>query len=416
MHILYLHQHFALPSGSTGTRSYEFARRWVKAGHKVTVLCGRGDICGLPEQSEFNIEGIEVNIVGVIYSQKQSFIHRIWAFLYFIFACIWHGIRIKNVEVIYATSTPLTIGIPAMMISWIKRIPFVFEVRDQWPEIPIEMGIIKNPVLKKLLLWLEKTIYRKAAAIIALSLGMAEGVRLVLGKSDKQILVAPNSSDTELFYPDIHGPDIREKMGWKDKFIITHFGTMGRANGLDFLLDAAERLKDSSEVLFVLLGSGREKDRLKEKASQRGLSNIQFMDSQPKKELPRWVSACDVSTVIFADYPILEHNSANKFFDSLAAGKPVLLNYSGWQRELLEKNQAGFGCRQCDINEYVEKVRRFILQKDRLKEMGYNARRLAETQFSRDKLAADVLNLLKTVNTLTRNHGFKSEKTYGCQK
>jgi glycosyltransferase involved in cell wall biosynthesis len=140
------------------------------------------------------------------------------------------------------------------------------------------------------------------------------------------------------------------------------------------------------------------------------------MDSQPKKELPRWVSACDVSTVIFADYPILEHNSANKFFDSLAAGKPVLLNYSGWQRELLEKNQAGFGCRQCDINEYVEKVRRFILQKDRLKEMGYNARRLAETQFSRDKLAADVLNLLKTVNTLTRNHGFKSEKTYGCQK
>jgi glycosyltransferase involved in cell wall biosynthesis len=398
MHILYLHQHFALPSGSTGTRSYEFARRWVKAGRKVTVICGRGDICGLLEQSKFNIEGIEVNIVGAAYSQKQSFVRRIWTFLYFIFACIGRGIRIKNVEVIYATSTPLTIGIPAMIISWIRRIPFVFEVRDQWPEVPIEMGIIKNPILKKLLLWLEKTIYRKAAMIVALSPGMAAGIRLVLGKSDKQISVVPNSSDLELFCPDNHGSDIREKMGWKDKFIIMHFGTMGRANGLDFLLDAAERLKDNSEVLFILLGSGGGKNRLKGKSAGLGLNNIQFIDGKPKKELPRWISACDVSTVIFADYPILEHNSANKFFDSLAAGKPVLLNYSGWQRELLEKNQAGFGCRQCDINEYVEKIRRFIMQKDTLREMGHNARHLAETRFSRDKLAADVLGLLESVH------------------
>ncbi len=397
MHILYLHQHFALPSGSTGTRSYEFARRWVKAGHKVIVICGRGDICGLPERSEFNIEGIEVNVIGAAYSQKQSFIRRIWAFLYFIFACIGHGIRIKNVEVIYATSTPLTIGIPAMMISRIKQIPFVFEVRDQWPEIPIEMGIIKNRFLCKALLWLEKTIYRKAAAVVALSPGMAEGVRTVLGDKDKKIITAPNSADIDLFNPDLDGLAIRNKMGWQGKFVIMHFGTIGRANGLDFLLNVAKRLQNKTQVLFVLLGSGREKNRLQRQVCEVGLNNIQVFDSVAKKELPEWVSACDVSTVIFADYPILEHNSANKFFDSLAAGKPVLLNYSGWQRELLEKNQAGFGCRQCDINEYVEKVRRFILQKDRLKEMGHNARHLAETQFSRDKLAADVLGLLESV-------------------
>jgi glycosyltransferase involved in cell wall biosynthesis len=398
MRILYLHQHFALPSGSGGTRSYEFARRWVKAGHQVIMICGRGDICGLPQQSEFEVEGIQVKIVGATYSQKQSFVRRIWAFLHFMFACVWHGIYVKNTHVIYATSTPLTIGIPAMIISGLKKIPFVFEVRDQWPEVPIEMNIIKNNILCKMLLWLEKKIYRSAAAVVALSPGMADGVRSVLGKLSKQILVAPNSSDTDLFQPSVDGSLIRCQMNWQDKFVILHFGTMGRANGLEFLLDAAKQLGDDPQVHFVLLGSGREKDRLKKIAENRNLTNIQIMDGRPKKELPQWVAACDLSTVVFANYPILEQNSANKYFDSLSAGKPILLNYSGWQRTLLEENDAGYGCKQFEVNEYVSKVRMCISQKDQLKKMGQNARRLAETCFSRDKLAADVLDLLKAVN------------------
>lgn len=397
MHILYLHQHFALPSGSTGTRSYEFARRWVKSGHQVTVICGRGDICGLPQQSEFQAEGIQIKIIGAQYSQKQSFMRRIASFLSFMISASMKGFRIKDIDIIYATSTPLTIGIPAIIISRLKRLPFVFEVRDQWPEIPIELGIIRNSILKKGLLWLEKIIYRKSAAIVALSPGMADGVRSVLGETAKQIIVAPNSADVTLFRPDREGSEIRSKMKWQDKFVILHFGTMGRANGLDFLLDVAKQLKNNPQVHFVLLGSGREKDRLQQKVSGLGLDNVQFVDSVPKNELPGWVVACDVSTVIFADYPILEQNSANKFFDSLAAAKPVLLNYSGWQRELLEKSQAGFGCTQCDVNEYVEKVQLLVSQKENLGQMGLNARKLAETLFSRDKLAADVLKLLESI-------------------
>ena len=164
MHILYIHQHFATPEGSTGTRSYEFARRWVKAGHKVTLITGYYDIGGLQVNKSLHrkqiIEGINIVVAGTKYSNKQSYIRRIISFLSFCLSSIYVGIRIKDVDVIYATSTPLTVGIPAMVIMRTKRAAFVFEVRDQWPEIPIELGVIKNRFLIKTLIWLEKTIYK----------------------------------------------------------------------------------------------------------------------------------------------------------------------------------------------------------------------------------------------------------------
>lgn len=398
MHILYLHQYFALPAGSTGTRSYELARRWVAAGHSVTVICGRGDICGLPDQSSFEIEGIRVEVVGAVYSQKLGFWGRIWAFLYFMTACFFKGLGIRNADVVYATSTPLTIGVPAMLLKWCRRIPFVFEVRDQWPEIPIAMGYIRNPLLKKLLLCLERRIYISSSAVVALSPGMADGIRQVLGNVERPIQIAPNSADIDLFRPDMDGSAVRQQMGWQDKFIVMHFGTMGHANGLDFLIGAAARCTDYPDILFVLIGSGRQKERLARSAENLKLKNIVFIDNKPKLELPHWVAACDVSTVIFADYPILEHNSANKFFDSLAAGKPVLLNYSGWQREILESRSAGLGCRLCSLDEYVANLLTLYKNKDQLKRMGQNGRMLAQNEFNRNKIASDILRLIQEVS------------------
>ena len=192
MHILYIHQHFALPCGSTGTRSYEFARRWVKAGHKVTVITGHYDIGGLEYSREpVMIDGVEVRIVGARYSNKQSFIRRILSFISFMILSIYEGIRVGKPDIVYATSTPLTVGLTAVFIKWFRRVPFVFEVRDQWPEIPIALGVIKNPLLKLLTLWLEKFIYRQSLAIVALSPGMSDGVRKVIG-AEKEGLVAPN--------------------------------------------------------------------------------------------------------------------------------------------------------------------------------------------------------------------------------
>ena len=364
------------------------------------MITGHYDIGGLQVGRGFvqrqSIDRINVVVVGTTYSNKQSFIRRIISFLCFILFSIYAALRAKGVDAIYATSTPLTVGIPAIVLKWLKGVPFVFEVRDRWPEIPIEMGIIRNKISIKILLWLERTIYKQSAAIVALSPGMADSIRTVL-KQEKTIAVIPNSSDTEFFRPNINGSMIRQQRDWGDKLVLLHFGAMGKANGLEFVIDAAERLKSNTDIHFVLLGDGNEKASLTKRVDQSGLTNIEISSSVPKTELPAIIAACDVSIVIFADYPILQYNSANKFFDSLSAGKPVLLNYSGWQREILEDNAAGFGCDLCNIEEFVERVLYINSHRDQLAEMGRSARRIAEEKFDRGILASQVLEVLEFV-------------------
>jgi glycosyltransferase involved in cell wall biosynthesis len=409
MHILYIHQHFATPAGSTGTRSYEFARRWVKAGHKVTLIAGRYDIGGLQVDKGLyqkqNIEGINVVVVGTKYSNKQSYLRRVTSFLSFCLLSIYVGLRTKSVDVVYASSTPLTVGIPALVIKWTKHIPFIFEVRDQWPEIPIELGIITNRFLIKILLWLEKTIYRNCSSLIALSPGQADGIKAVLtpdsrnrGPSEeKPITVIPNSCDIDLFRPDIDGSAVRQRMGWGNKFVLLHTGAMGKVNGLDFVIDAAERLKEHSDIMFVLIGDGNQKPSLESRVKKLGLTNVEILPSVPKQQLPEILAASDVALVIIANYPIIEHNCANKFFDSLTAGKPVLLNYSGWQRNVLEDNQAGLGCTLCNLDEFVEKVQYLNSHAQQLEKMGQNARQVAIKEFNRDNLAKQALAAISSI-------------------
>ncbi len=416
MHILYIHQHFATPAGSTGTRSYEFARRWVKAGHKVTLIAGHYDIGGLQVSGALyqkqNIEEINVVVVGTKYSNKQSYLRRVTSFLSFCLLSIYAGLRTKGVDVIYASSTPLTVGIPAMVIKWLKHIPFVFEVRDQWPEIPIELNIITNRILIKILLWLEKTIYRNCSSIIALSPGQADGIRAVLikdlwhglpgrgsitGRMPVPLTVIPNSCDIDMFRPDIDGSTIRQRMGWGDKFVLLHTGAMGKVNGLDFVINAAERLKDHSDIMFVLIGDGNQKLFLEGRVKELALTNVEILSSTPKQELPEFYAAADIGLVIIGNFPIIEHNSANKFFDSLSAGKPLLLNYSGWQRKILEDNEAGLGCDLCNLDQYVEKVLHLNSHRQRIKQMGQNARRVAVEKFNRDQLAKQALELISSV-------------------
>jgi len=409
MHILYIHQHFATPAGSTGTRSYEFARRWVKGGNKVTLIAGHYDIGGLQVDKALyqkqTIEGINVVVVGTKYSNKQSHLRRITSFLSFCFLSIYAGLRTKGVDVIYASSTPLTVGIPAMVIKWARHIPFVFEVRDQWPEIPIELGIITNRFLIKILLWLEKTIYKNCSSIVALSPGQADGIRAVLTPDsrnrglteEKPIMVIPNSCDIDLFRPDIDGSAIRQRKRWGDKLVLLHTGAMGKVNGLDFVIKAAERLKEHSDIIFVLIGDGNQKLFLEGRVKELGLTNVEISSSTPKRELPEFYAAADMGLVIIGNFPIIEHNSANKFFDSLSAGKPVLLNYSGWQRKILEENAAGFGCDLCNLDQFVEKVLHLNSHRKQIEQMGQNARQVAIKEFNRDNLAKQALAAVSSI-------------------
>ncbi len=402
MHILYLHQHFALPEGSTGTRSYELARRWVKAGHRVTLVCGKSDQSGFDlteNKRHYQAAGIDIVALNTKYSNSLSFLSRVFSFFQFILLSFWAGLCVKNADVIYATSTPLTIGIPAMLLKWFKRVPFVFEVRDQWPRIPIEMGIIRNPLLKSLLRWLERCIYKSSAGIVALSPGMADGIRQVLRDMSREVVIAPNSSDLSLFRPDIDGIATRQEMGWQNKFVVLHFGAMGKVNSLGFLIDVSQRVSEYQDIHIVLLGEGRERQNLSNRVSELNLQNIEVRGPVRKNELPEVVAACDVSTVIIGDYPVIQDNSSNKFFDSLSAGKPILINYSGWQRELIETNRCGYGCKLFDVDEYTEKLIQMYADRENLQKMRENARTLAETEFDRDLISNRILTLIDKVNS-----------------
>ncbi|RKY12190.1 MAG: hypothetical protein DRP65_02020 [Planctomycetota bacterium] len=404
MHIVYIHQYFGTPNHIGGVRSYEFARRWLAKGHKITMLT---TTCNLSECDLSNatgkffkkcvIEGIDVIAMKIAYKQQMGTFSRLFSFFSFLLLSSFFVLFVKKVDVVYATSTPLTVGVPALVCKWLRKKPYVFEVRDQWPEPFIERGVIRSKIVIVMLLWLERTIYKYSSAIVALSPGMAKGIREVLGDLQKPIEVVPNCSDVELFGPDVDGSDIRKKYNWSDKLVFLHAGAMGRANGLDFVIKVASRLKTTQDVHFVLLGKGKEKQFLRKTAEELGLKNVEFLDFVPRIKLPSFFAACDVSMVIFENYRILEDNSANKFFDSLSSGKPVLLNYSGWQREVLEKNKAGFGCRRWDMDEFVEKVLYFNSHRERLLEMGRNARKLAIEKYPRDKLA------LKALETVTSN-------------
>ncbi|GIK17238.1 MAG: glycosyltransferase WbuB [Planctomycetota bacterium] len=414
MHILYLHQYFATPRGSTGTRSYEFARRWVRAGHQVTVLTSQAQLtpddvalvpstgagpervasCDAPAVLKFEIDGVNVIALRVPYHQKMGRAARSLAFLRFMISATRRAVTHPGVDVIYASSTPLTIAVPALAARRLRGRPFVFEVRDLWPDLPIAFGALRSGFLRRAARSLERRAYARARAIVALSPGAAEVIRSRSPK-DRRIEVIPNCADVDVFTPEADGGEVRRKHGWDDKFVLLHAGALGPANGLDVVVRTADGLRADASVHFVLLGEGSERMRLEAEVRRRGLTNVEFISGVAKAAVPAYFAAADVALVTVAPLPIMQHNSANKFFDALSAGRPVLLNYSGWQRELLESAGAGAGCDLGDEEAFAARIRAMKSDRAHLSEMGRRARQLAIERFERDRLAEQALRVVE---------------------
>lgn len=400
MHILYLHQYFATPRGKTGTRSYEFARRWVQSGHHVTILTRTAqltdeDFGSTPRRfvSRLHIDGIEIVALNIPYSQGMGTARRLWAFAWFMLSACYFAIRLKDVDILYVTSTPLTVGIPALLAHGLRGRRYVFEVRDLWPLVPIEMGMIRSRITILLLHGLERAIYRRAEAVTTLSPPVAELVR-ARAPAGKLIENIPNCADLHFFHPDVDGTATRRQREWNGRFVCLHVGAMGQVNGLDLILRAAAHFRHDPDFLFVLLGEGNEKNHLKAQRNALGLRNLQIVDAVPKQELPAIVAAADVCLMSITKVPVLEHNCANKLFDYLSAGKPVVLNYAGWQRDVLESAEAGCGCSLGDEQAFFAHLAALKVDVNRRTRMGLHARQLAVNYFDRDALAAKLLEVI----------------------
>jgi len=345
--ILYIHQFFATRDSSLGLiRSYEFSRRWIEQGHEVTIITSSSR---LPEQFDRrlyttgSIEGIRVRSVRVRYSNYMGYARRMWSFALFTLGAVWLSVSAGKHDVVFATSTPLTVGIPGFIAAAITRRPFVFEVRDLWPEAAIQMGALRRESLvSRAAKALERFCYHRAAAVIALSPGMVDGV-VAEGIDPARVHMVPNSADLDLFHPGTRDGEFTDRFGLPaDALIVGYAGAIGPSNAVEAIVPEAARTlaeRGRSDIVFVIAGDGKSLPELREAVA--GLDSVRLIGSLAKREVPLLTRSADVLMTLFADVPILATNSPNKFFDGLASGRPMIVNSPGWTRELVEENDCG---------------------------------------------------------------------------
>jgi glycosyltransferase involved in cell wall biosynthesis len=392
MHVGYIHQHFATRSGAGGTRSYEMSRRLIAAGHRVTMICGEYALAGHQFTSdqhvaEFVVDGIRVLCVREPYANRMGAARRVLAFVRFARAAERLVARL-DADLVFATSTPLTVGLPGMKGARRLGVPFVFEVRDLWPELLIAVGAVRNPLLTWYLRRLERRIYRAADRIYALAPGIRDGICRT-GYPAERISLIPNCCDLDLFRPEARGP-LDARFGAPDDFRLVFAGAHGIANGLDAVLDAAAELRRRAVtgVRFVFIGTGGEKPRLMARCAREGLQPyVSWIEPMPKEELGRVIASMDVGLMTLKNLPGYYYGtSPNKFFDYIAAGVPVLNNYPGWLADLIHEHRIGQVVPPDDPVAFADAVLQLRHQREERPELGRRARALAEAQFSRDGL------------------------------
>jgi glycosyltransferase involved in cell wall biosynthesis len=392
--ILYFHQHFSTPSGSAGTRSYEMARRLIADGHEVTMVCGSyaNGKTGLTEsfrggKRSGNVDGIRVIEFDLSSGNKDGFLKRSFTFARYAARSIGSALR-EPADVVFATSTPLTAGIPGIAAKWLRRKPFVFEVRDLWPELPKAMGVITNPLAIGAMSLLEWASYKSADRLIGLSPGIVDGIKR-RGISGDIIALAPNGCDLELFGSDV--APWRPKEVADDDFMAIFTGTHGAANGLNAVIDAAAELKrrKAQKIKLLLVGDGKEKSALMQRVADEALSGyVIFADPVPKTQLVGLMKSADLGLQILANVPAFYYGtSPNKFFDYISASLPVLTNYPGWVADLVVKHDCGVAIKQGDAESFADALSAMAQQTDAaILAQKANALALAKQEFSRDAL------------------------------
>lgn len=388
MRITYIHQHFKLPSEAGGVRSWEFARRLADDGYAVTMICG-GRVRRTYTESGFRVEQLPVR-----YGNNMGFAQRIASFLLFTVWATFTAMR-EPADVVYATSTPLTVAIPGILSARVRRARFIFEVRDLWPSVPVRLGVIKSRFVIRAAEWLERLAYKAADDIIALSPGMAEGISDAIPHKAAHII--PNACDFERFGNlEQDREAVRAELGWKpDDRVLVYAGSFGASYDVDWFADLAGRAQ-SERLRFFALGEGSTWDRCRRIVKDYGLTpDDVFLGAVPKDQVAKYYMAADLIVSTLADNPALEVNSLNKVFDAFAAGRPVVFNHGGWLAELACRNKAGWRLPR-DPAEAAARLSDIVAGQD-LIAGGARAQELGRAHFDRDDLYANLRGLVDRV-------------------
>ncbi len=400
MRIIYLHQYFNTPDMAGGTRSYEMARRLVAAGHEVHMVTTWREPTDKKDWFTTKEAGIQVYWLPVLYSNSMGFMERIHSFIRFAWSSARKAASLPG-DIVFATSTPLTIAIPGILASRWKRVPMVFEVRDMWPDVPIALGALRNPILVWLSRWLEIFAYSQAARVVALAPGMREDI-IAKGIPAEKVSVIPNGCDLDVFLADSDSMAPRQQYDWLgERKLVIYAGAVGKANGVDYLVQLAKEVSViDSEIRFVVFGDGRERKAVYQLADKLGIIDRNFFmfTPLPKRKIAHWLMAADIHVALMrGPRSYLKDAVNNKFFDALAAGKPIVNNFDGWQARVADEAGVGLILDPDNIPAAARRLVDALHDDDWLSKVPNRTRELAEGRFNRDRLVLQLENVLTTV-------------------
>lgn len=392
MHILLIHQAFAALDEPGGTRHIEMARVLADKGHQVTIITSpvsylTGKSKGfaarwrMTEQVSSQIRILRVYTYPALH---KSFFHRVISFFSFMFSSFFVGLAIKDVDLIWGTSPPIFQGFTAWLLARLRRVPFLFEVRDLWPAFAIAIGVLRQKLLIWLSLCLERFLYIHADVIVVNSPGFIDHIRQ---RGGKEIHLVENGVDPAMFISASGGKTFREKNDLQESCVILYAGAHGISNDLTVVLQAAEILRDEKRIKFVFVGDGKEKPALLQIAQDKGLINTLFLSSVPKSEMAEVIAGADACLAILKPLELYKTTYPNKVFDYMAAGKPVLLAIDGVIREVVEKANAGIFVEPGDPRSLADAARWVLLNPKQAVSMGANGKNYVIDHFHRTALA-----------------------------
>jgi glycosyltransferase involved in cell wall biosynthesis len=399
VHILLIHQAFAALDEPGGTRHHELARHLAQRGHRVTIIASpvsylTGKIrSGRSRWVERQSDGPQITILRAYTypALHRSFVHRIFSYLSFMISSFLLGLGVRSVDLVWGTSPPIFQGITAWLLSRLKRVPFLFEVRDLWPAFAVAVGVLHQPLIIRLSEWLERFLYKRAKLVVVNSPGYIEHVRQ---RGAKRVELVPNGAETAMFDPQDDGLAFRRQHGLEGKFIALYAGAHGLSNDLGVVLQAAQQLLDHPEIVFVLLGDGKEKPRLVSQAQALGLTNLRFLPPVSKNEMPAALAAAGACIAILKPIELYKTTYPNKVFDYLAAGRPVVLAIDGVIRQVIEAAGAGIPIPPGDAAAMAAALLDLAQHPETGRGMGQRARRYVETHFDRAELADQLADLM----------------------
>lgn len=401
MKILLINQAFVSPDEPGHTRHFEMAKFLQSRGHELVIVAsdlnyqtGKRTIERKGVFAEQTIEGVKILRSYIYPALHRSYFWRVISFFSFMFSSVYTAFQVKNVDLILGTTPPIFQAVSAWLAAWIRRKPFLLEVRDLWPEFGVSMGVLKNPVVIALARGLENFLYARATHILVNSPAYKE---YMIGKGvpERKITFIPYGTDVDMFHPGVDGSYIRAELGMEDTFVVLYAGALGQANDIDTLLRAARRLNSEDKIRFVLFGDGKERLRLQAEAERMKLSNVVFAGVRAKKEMPRVVACADVCLAILQDIPMFRTTYPNKVFDYMSAGRATVLVIDGVSRALIESSGGGVYVQPGNDELLAKTVLELSKDPQRVKQMGQNARDYLVKHLDRRDKLNETLELLK---------------------